>query len=71
MMETKELLEWVLKQPCFKVFFDATSVMYLCMHTRTYTYPYVYEYIYCGELFSNIFSLSLNMTCSKLYILDN
>lgn len=29
MMETKELFDWVLKQPCFEVFFCATSALHI------------------------------------------
>lgn len=33
MMETKELFDWVLKQPCFEVFFS--SIVLLCVsHVR-------------------------------------
>lgn len=35
MMETKELFEWVLKQPCFEVFFYSFSILnssiYICI----------------------------------------
>lgn len=30
MMETKELFDWVLKQPCFEVSFYVPCAMYFC-----------------------------------------